>query len=172
MGLLEGEEEDKAKVSRFSFVSYLSQNNHLIQQSTKVESFKAEEYLGMRWQVIGVAAVSFALFAILSIVALLQLSTGSISKVFEIETFAQKHFLRFHFIFNLFQVLFWDVVAGRRSMTRKLKRNYRSEFRPSIKISLALFFCFGVGFYFHRSCRHGWCSLVILKPRKSRAPPP
>ena len=93
VGLLGGEKEDKAKVSRFSFcsVSYLSPNNHLIQGSTKVESFKAEEYLGMRWEVVGVAAVSFALFAILSIVALLQLSTGSISKVFEIETFAQKH---------------------------------------------------------------------------------
>ena len=95
VGLLEGEEEDKAKVSRFTFVSYLSPNNYLIQQSTKVGSFKAKEYLGMRWQVIGVAAVSFALFAILSIVALLQLSTGSISKVFEIETFAQKHFFRY-----------------------------------------------------------------------------
>ena len=94
VGLLGGE-EDKAQVSRFSFgsVSYLSPNNHLIQQSTKVGSFKAKEYLGMRWEVVGVAAVSFALFAILSIVALLQLSTGSI-KVFEIETFAQKHFLR------------------------------------------------------------------------------
>ena len=95
VGLLGGE-EDKAKVSRFSFVSYLSPNNHLIQQSTKVGSFKAEEYLGMRWQVVGVAAVSFALFAILSFVALLQLSTGSISisKVYEIETFAQKHLPR------------------------------------------------------------------------------
>ena len=92
VGLLGGE-EDKAQVSRFSFgsVSYLSPNNHLIQQSTKVGSFKAKEYLGMRWEVVGVAAVSFALFAILSIVALLQLSTGSISKVSEIETFAQKH---------------------------------------------------------------------------------
>ena len=94
VGLLGGE-EDKAKVSRFSFgsVSYLSPNNHLIQRSTKVESFKAGEYLGMQWEVVGVAAVSFALFAILSIVALLQLSTGSI-KVFEIETFAQNTFLR------------------------------------------------------------------------------
>ena len=63
-------------------------------RSTKVESFKAGEYLGMQWDVVGVAAVSFALFAILSIVALLQLSTGSISKVFEIETFAQKHLPR------------------------------------------------------------------------------
>ena len=91
VGLLGGE-EDKAKVSRFSFVSYLSPNNHLTQRSTKVESFKAEEYLGTRWEVVGVAAVSFALFAILSIVALLQLSTGSISfRVSEIETFAQKH---------------------------------------------------------------------------------
>ena len=91
-----GGEEDKAKVSRFSFgsVSYLSPNNHLIQRSTKVESFKAEEYLGSRWEVVGVAAVSFALFAILSFVALLQLSTGSISKTSEIETFAQKHLPR------------------------------------------------------------------------------
>ena len=87
VGLLGGEVE-KAKVSRFSFcsVSYLSPNNRLTQRSTKVGSFKAEEYLGTRWEVVGVAAVSFALFAILSIVALLQLSTGSISKVSEIKT--------------------------------------------------------------------------------------
>ena len=95
VGILGGE-EDKAKVSRFSFcsVSYLSTNNHLTQQSTKVESFTAEEYLGKRWEVVGVAAVSLVLFAILSIVALLQLSTGSISKISEIETFAQKHLPR------------------------------------------------------------------------------
>ena len=95
VGLLGGE-EDKAKVSRFSLdsVSYLSPNNHLAQRSTKVESSKAEEYLGLRWEVVGVAAASFALFAILSIVALLQLSTGSISKISEIETFAQKHLPR------------------------------------------------------------------------------
>ena len=93
VGLLGGE-VDQAKVSRLSFVSYWSPNNHLTQRSTKVESFKAEEYLGTRWEVVGVATVSFALFALLSIVALLQLSTGSISKISEIETFAQKHLPR------------------------------------------------------------------------------
>ena len=114
VGLLGGEKEDKAKVSRFSFgsVSYLSPNNHLIQRSTKVESFKAGEYLGMQWEVVGVAAVSFALFAILSIVALLQLSTGSISKVFEIETFAQKHFLRFFSFLVCFPLRNFSLLKG------------------------------------------------------------